>query len=156
MNDLTLCGPECDQRHGITEPHNANLLVGEEAPLYAPPQHAAAPAHPSPMTAGDFLMTLNGFDEIAIAGKFNSTLSELRTEGRAIDLGRALAFVDFRRKGHNDPSAHEAALTLTIGEVVAYFTPEPKPATVDPEASDLDAEGNVPSSPPSPTSPTPA
>jgi hypothetical protein len=80
----------------------------------------------SALTASDMLYSLNGFDEIAIATKFNSTLSELRQEHRAIDLGRALAFVHFRREGAKDTAAWEAAQELTIGEVTTFFVPAPK------------------------------
>lgn len=84
-----------------------------------------------------YLMSLTGFDEIAIAARFGQKLSEIRnTDG--ITLGRALAFVQYRRDGLNDKDAHDASLGLTMRQVVDYFPPEPKAET------DASAEGNSP------------
>lgn len=91
----------------------------------------------------EFLMGLNGFDEIAIASRFGEKVATLRND--PIALGRALAFVQYRRDGLNDVTAHEAALGLTIREVVEFFPPEAD----DDQADDDDpasAEGNAPSS----------
>lgn len=107
----------------------------DEAPQHAAPEipegrHMAPTA---PLSPSEFLMSLNGFDEIAIAARFGTTLGALRREDE-ITVGRALAFVHFRRCGQNDVDAHKTALTLTLREVVEFFAPEPTPE---------DAEGNA-------------
>jgi hypothetical protein len=89
----------------------------------------------------EFLMGLNGFDEIAVAARFGDKIATLRND--PIALGRALAFVHYRRHGLNDADAHEAALTLSIRAVVEFFPPEAEPEPVDDPAS---AEGNAQSS----------
>lgn len=81
----------------------------------------------------EFLMGLNGFDEIAIAAKFGEKIGTLRDD--PITCGRALAFVHYRRAGANDHDAHHAALDLTLREVVEFFPPEP-------ESDNASAEGN--------------
>jgi hypothetical protein len=125
------------------------------APLYAPSHAADLPVHeqqlgaategspaldpsrPCNMTAGDLFMSLNGFDEIAVAQRFGAPIAALRED--ATTLGRALAFVDQRRKGLKDSEAYDAAMGLTIHVVShEYFQPEPK--ADDPAAAS--AEGN--------------
>lgn len=86
----------------------------------------------APLTPSDFLMSLNGFDEIAIAARFGTPLTALRRD--PIAAGRAMAFVHYRRAGQNDHDAHHSALSLTLREVSEFFQPEP-------EAED--AEGNA-------------
>lgn len=89
----------------------------------------------------EFLMGLNGFDEIAIAAKFGEKVGSLRNE--PIALGRALAFIHYRREGLNDLDAHHAALSLTLRQVVEFFPPE---AEDDDQADEpASAEGNAPS-----------
>lgn len=83
----------------------------------------------------EVLMSLTGFDEIAITAHFGRTIGSMREED-AITTGRALAFVHFRRTGQRDKDAHEASMSLTMREVVEFFAPEPPP---------LSAEGNAPS-----------
>lgn len=88
----------------------------------------------------EFLMGLNGFDEIAIAARFGEKVGALRND--PIALGRALAFIHYRRDGLNDAAAHEAALTLTLREVVEFFPPEAEDD--DDQADDpASAEGNA-------------
>ena len=87
----------------------------------------------SPLPPSELLMSLTGFDEIAIAAKFGEKITTLRED--AIAAGRALAFVHYRRAGKNDVDAHHAALTLTLREVSEFFTPEPN-------ADAASAEGN--------------
>ncbi len=91
-----------------------------------------------------YLFTLTGFDEIAIAARFGEKLSAIRASD-GLTLGRALAFVEYRRQGLNDKEAHDACLGLTLRQVVDYFPPEPKAEPVD-LADDASAEGNAPSS----------
>ena len=89
----------------------------------------------SPLPPSEVLMSLNGFDEIAIAAQFGEKIGDLRHD--PITCGRALAFVHYRRDGQNDRDAFKAAQTLTMRQVTEFFTPE--------EADDDDAasaEGN--------------
>jgi hypothetical protein len=119
----------------------------EAADAYVPPAHTPAHLTPGPQPAeipagrsmapiaslppSDFLMSLTGFDEIAIAARFGQTLTVLRED--PIAAGRALAFVHYRRAGQNDVEAHNTALSLTLREVSEFFVPEP---------GDASAEGN--------------
>lgn len=89
----------------------------------------------SALPPSEVLMSLNGFDEIAIAIRYGKTIGEMR-EADAITTGRALAFVHYRRDGMKDEAAYEASMTLTMREVVEFFAPEPKPAQA------ASAEGN--------------
>jgi len=78
----------------------------------------------SSLPPSEVLMSLNGFDEIAIAARFGEKIGELRNE--PITCGRALAFVHYRRQGQNDGDAFTAAQTLTMREVTEFFAPEAK------------------------------
>lgn len=82
-----------------------------------------------------FLVSLNGFDEIAVAARFGAPILALRDD--PIAGGRALAFVHQRRLGSTDAVAYTYAMTLTMQEVMDYFHPEPK-------ADPASAEGNAP------------
>jgi hypothetical protein len=91
-------------------------------------------ARPCPMTAGDLFMSLNGFDEIAVVSRFGATIPELRAD--AITLGRALAFVHYRRRAQGQPgadeSAYQSAMALTIQQIShEFFQPEPEPQKAD-------------------------
>ncbi|GAA1977495.1 hypothetical protein GCM10009798_43390 [Nocardioides panacihumi] len=74
------------------------------------------------MTADDFFESLTGFDEIAIKQHFGASVSNLKDE--PMDFMRALVFVAERREGKTDIQAKDAALTLTVREVLAYFPAE--------------------------------
>lgn len=78
----------------------------------------------SPLPPSEVLMSLNGFDEIAIAARFGEKIGELRND--PITCGRALAFVHYRRNGQNDPDAFTACQTLTMRQVTEFFAPEAK------------------------------
>lgn len=97
-------------------------------PAYAEvPQAPAIPEgrHMAPIATlppSEFLMSLNGFDEIAIAARFGHPITALRED--PIAAGRAMAFVHYRRTGQNDHDAHQAALSLTLREVSEFFQPE--------------------------------
>lgn len=69
--------------------------------------------------ADEFFMSLNGFDEIAIAKEFKSDITALRTS--PIMFLRALLFVDKRRGGMKDADAFKAAMEAPITEVNDYF-----------------------------------
>lgn len=89
-----------------------------------------------PQPPSEMLMSLNGFDEIAIAARFGEKIGDLRND--PITCGRALAFVHYRRRGEKDADAYSAAMTLTLHEVShEFFAPEPKA-----DEDDASAEGN--------------
>jgi hypothetical protein len=122
--------------------HAADLPVREQQ-LDAATGGSSAPIDPSrpcPHTAGDLFMSLNGFDEIAVVSRFGATIPELRAD--AITLGRALAFVHFRRRAQGQPgadeSAYQSAMGLTIQQIShEFFQPEP-------EKADAEASGEAP------------
>lgn len=78
--------------------------------------------HATDSTADDFFMSLNGFDELAIAKEFKTSIGDLRQGDEPLSFLRALAFVHRRREGDKDSAAYTAVMTLTIAEVVKYFT----------------------------------
>lgn len=126
-----------------TNPYEPMPAAYPAQPPAHTPEHLA-PQPPSPeipegrhmvpvtsLPPSEFLMSLTGFDEIAIAARFGAPLTALRED--PIATGRAMAFVHYRRAGQNDVDAHNAALSLTLREVTEFFPPEPKAE---------DAEGN--------------
>lgn len=101
-----------------------------------------AVVHTAAVPPGKYLMSLTGFDEIAIAANFGQKVTSLRQED-AVTVGRALAFVHYRREEGGrlrDKEAHEKAMSLTMQEVVDFFPPEPKDATTA-DGADQDADG---------------
>lgn len=86
----------------------------------------------STKTANDVTISLNGFDEIAIAQRFGEEWTALH-EKRSYRFIRALIFVEERRNGSKDADAFKTAMNLTTLEVGEYFVEEP---AEDPE-SDL-------------------
>jgi len=90
---------------------------------------------PTKPTADSVFMSLNGFDEIAIAAHFGSRIEQLRprqledgtTVGEAFTFMRALVFIDRRRQGHRDADAHTFAMELTMDQLTnGYFEESPK------------------------------
>jgi hypothetical protein len=81
-------------------------------------------------TATDVALSLNGYDEIAIAKFFGVDYTELQT--RPIMLLRSLMFIVERRAGAKDPDAYRAAMKATGSEVNAYFPDDPTDADTDP------------------------
>lgn len=74
-------------------------------------------------TMTDVLLSVNGYDEIAIARFFNAELTELQDKPlRAI---RAMVFIAERRNGASDKDAYKAAMTLTQSEAADYFPDDP-------------------------------
>ena len=132
--------------YGFDPATGAPLYAGSGAPVYAagspvtssssaPSTEGSPVSRPCPMTAGDLFMSLNGFDEIAVASHFGAPIAALRED--AVTLGRALAFVHQRRIGLADREAYAAAMGLTIQTIShAYFAPEPE------KAEPASAEGN--------------
>lgn len=89
-------------------------------------------------TATDVALSLNGYDEIAIAKYFGADYTEL--QARPIMFLRALIFVVERRGGAKDTEAYKTVMTATGTEVNDYFPDDPTDADTgedgDPE-SDL-------------------
>lgn len=82
-------------------------------------------------TPSDLFLSLNGFEEIAIAKTFGSDVSEMKqTPMRFL---RALAFVAERRGGAKDSEAYKTVMTLSTAQISDYFTEET-------EGDDLDAD----------------
>lgn len=99
------------------------------------------------ITAGDMFLTLNGFDELAVAKAFAADIAELRNS--PMRFLRALAFVHQRRNGAKDADAYKTAMTLTVAEVGDYFADdEPDPADLlDPDDPETDeGKDDAPSS----------
>lgn len=88
----------------------------------APP--VEAPRYSCDLPPSRMIMSLTGFDEIAIAVRFGQKIGELRED--AVTAGRAMAFVHMRRLGAKDVEAYEGAMNMTMQEVVDYFAPEPR------------------------------
>jgi len=88
----------------------------------------------SPMTATDVALSLNGFDEIAIAKLFGCDYTELKD--RPVMFLRSLMFVMERRAGAKDAEAYKSAMSATAREVNDYF-PDETP-DLDPDDPDTD------------------
>lgn len=121
----------------LGEPHDAayfgiatagDIFPAEDLAAVAPQLHDAtedpAPAPVATQPPSKYLMSLTGFDEIAIAMHFGQKVTALRQED-AVTLGRALAFVHYRRNdGDNDKEAHRRAMELSMQAVVDFFPRE--------------------------------
>lgn len=92
------------------------------------------------ISAGDFFLSLNGFDELAITKQFGEDVAQLQP--RPFTFLRALVFVHQRRDGLKDREAFQAAQELPIGVLQDYFTDEPD--DLDPDDPDSPA-GKEPS-----------
>lgn len=99
------------------------------------------PAEAPAPTASDMFLSLNGFDEIAVAKAFKADIADLRE--RPFAFLRALAFVHRRRAGDKDAEAYKTVMGMSIGEAGDYFAEEPDDAGLDDD--DQSAEGNEPS-----------
>lgn len=65
-------------------------------------------------------MSLNGFDEQAIAAAFGEDIMALRDKpSRFI---RALVFIEKRREGMKDAEAKKAAMEMTMADIEEAFT----------------------------------
>lgn len=73
-------------------------------------------------TGDEVMLSLTGFDEIAITQRFGRTI-EVLSDDRSM-MGRALVFITERRDGKTDDAAYTAALEMTLGDVLAYFAEE--------------------------------
>ena len=72
-------------------------------------------------TMEEVLDSLTGFDEMAIAGQFGRTMSEL-AERDELMAARALVFIAKRRDGMPDVDAKTTAFEMALKEVRAFFT----------------------------------
>lgn len=97
-------------------------LPPEPAPVIVPEE--AAVTYVCDLPPSRMIMSLTGFDEIAIAVRFGQKIGELRED--AVTAGRAMAFVHMRRRGAKDAEAYDAAMNMTMQEVVDYFAREPR------------------------------
>lgn len=79
-----------------------------------------APAHVVDLYSAEFGDSLDGFEEQAIGKAFGASIDDLGAQGGMIGV-RALVFAHRRREGDKDREAKDYALTLTRGEVTAYF-----------------------------------
>lgn len=90
----------------------------------------------STQTADEFFVSLNGFDEIAIAKHYGTQLHSLHPSagGSPFIYLRALAFIDLKRGGIADKDAFKQAMELTVEQAQGYFAdPEPDVDPDDPE-----------------------
>ena len=71
---------------------------------------------------GEFFLSLNGYDELAISKAFDADVQQLR--GEPFRFLRALVFVHQRREGLKDREAYAAAQELPIGQLQEYFAAE--------------------------------
>lgn len=102
----------------------------------------------SDTSAGDFFLSLTGFDEIAITREFGEDISRLVPDkngegGHPFGFLRALVFVHQRREGLKDREAYKAAQEIPIGDLQSYFSDEAA-ADLDPDDPDTTA-GKEPS-----------
>lgn len=76
------------------------------------------------ITVEEMVETLTGFDEIAIGKAFPGF--DIYNDGdvQGVKALRALAFVQFRRGGANDPEAKDKALGLTLKAAKNMFIDE--------------------------------
>lgn len=87
--------------------------------------------------AGEIFNSLNGFDEIAIVKHFGAHISALAVAAQDANeptpYFRALAFVDLRRQGNDDPNAYRLAQEITLSQLLTDgdWFPEP-PTELDP------------------------
>ncbi len=93
-------------------------------------------------SAEDVILSLTGFDEIAIEKAFRSDLEKLTAQRQM----RALAFVIFKRQGQPDPDAYEAAMTLSQRDVLDMFGIAVDEVMPDEPVSDLGKDGSPPES----------
>jgi hypothetical protein len=86
--------------------------------------------HTAALSPSKFLFSLTGFEEIGVARLFGAKAFEMRED--PISLGRAMAYVHFRREGEKDKAAFDAAMNKTIQEIVDFFPPEEEEPAADP------------------------
>ncbi|KRF19663.1 hypothetical protein [Nocardioides sp. Soil796] len=75
------------------------------------------------ITADEFIESLTGFEEIAIAKAFGDEVFNL-AQNKETMFVRALVFVHFKREGSNDPEAKKQALSMTLKAAQSMFADE--------------------------------
>lgn len=85
----------------------------------------------------DMLDTLTGWDEVAIAKRFDGFDPVLQGGTAPMRAMRTLVFVQERREGHKDPEAYETAMGLTMRQLQDYF-PEDPDDEIDPDAPETE------------------
>lgn len=81
-------------------------------------------------TVSEAMNSVTGFDELAVEKHFGFDLYQIADEKPLMSV-RSMIFVDLRHQGVADKEAHEKALSMTLGEVEAYFEDEPEDAMPD-------------------------
>lgn len=77
--------------------------------------------------------SLNGWEEIAVQKTFGFSIDDFENQGT---LGiRALAFVEIKREGNNDKAAHQAAMDLTLRQLIDRYPEMDEDKTADPMAT---------------------
>ena len=77
--------------------------------------------------------SLNGWEEIAVVKAFGFTIDDFENQGT---LGiRALAFVELKREGQKDAAAHQAAMDLSIRDLVSRYPEMNSDEAPDPMAT---------------------
>jgi len=122
--------------HMLNETNNLTPAGGAELDPGTVRSEQETPVHVAEVPASKYLMSLTGFDEIAIAAHFGQKVTAIRKED-AVTLGRALAFVHYRRNMQaNDKDAYQRSMELSMQAVVDFFPREPKTDDDDPESTD--------------------
>ena len=73
-----------------------------------------------PMTPQEMFDDLGGFEEIAIANRFGTSVNVLASTSPTQFI-RALIFANLRRDGDSDGDAYKTAQGMKLGEVKTYF-----------------------------------
>lgn len=76
---------------------------------------------PEKITITEMTNSLTGFEEIAAAKAFKAEMEDLVNSSK---FGRALVFVDLRRRPMPDTEAYEQAMSMRLGDVNTYFAEE--------------------------------
>jgi hypothetical protein len=96
------------------------------------PTEATAPAK---VPADELFESITGFDEIAISKAFGLEIHQVQE--KPFMFMRALVFVNERRRGANDLTAHSTAMNMTMAALTDYFA-EPE-EELDPNDPDTES-----------------
>lgn len=94
----------------------------------------------------DLVLSLTGFDEIAIEKAFSTDLETLSAQRQM----RALAFILARREGKNDNAAYQHVMEMAQGDVLGLFgidVDEVMPDEPESEMGKDDSQAELPLSP---------
>lgn len=85
--------------------------------------------------------SLNGWEELAVQKMFGFSIDKFEEHGT---LGiRALAYVEIKREGTNDKVAHQAAMDLTLRQLVERYPEMDEDNVPDPMATLQADEGKA-------------